>query len=131
MNIDIEQMQQIVALMQCMNGETAKTNEIESTPMLRGFIGKYVICRSRNEGINAGYVQDIDETGVVLKDARRLWFHKASNNASWYEGVANNGISDESKVSEKTTKIIIEGFSLTLCSDKGRDSIEQASSHEG
>jgi hypothetical protein len=67
--------------------------------MLSSYIGKYVICRSRNEGINAGIVQDIDETGVVLQDARRLYYHKPANKeVSWYEGVAKYGISEDSKV---------------------------------
>lgn len=35
-------------------------------------IGKYVIIRSRNEGLNAGVLVEADETGVVLKEARRI-----------------------------------------------------------
>lgn len=94
-------------------------------------IGTYVICRSRNEGINAGYLIDADETGCVLSEARRLWHHKPKNNASWYEGVAIYGLHDDSKVSDKVSeKIIIEDYSLTLCSPDAKKSIEGFKAHE-
>lgn len=82
-------------------------------------IGKKVIVRSRNEGINAGIVVLADETGVELKDSRRIWYHKPKNNdLSWYEGVAVSGISNDSKVScTVPIKTIIEDYSMTLCID--------------
>ena len=80
-------------------------------------IGKPVIVRSRNEGINAGIVVVADETGVELKDCRRIWYHKPKDkNLSWYEGIATSGISDDSKVSGTVSnKVIIEDYSMTLC----------------
>ena len=83
-------------------------------------IGKKVIVRSRNEGINAGIVVLADETGVELKSCRRLWYHKPKNkNLAWYEGVAESGISDDSKVSGTVdSKIIIEEYSMTKCNDE-------------
>lgn len=88
-------------------------------------IGKYVICRSRNEGINAGYVVDLDDTGVILRDARRIWYYKPKDvNKSWYEGVAQSGLSDDSKVScTVSSKVIIEDYSLTVCSEEAMLSI--------
>ena len=78
-------------------------------------IGKPVIVRSRNEGVNAGIVVIADETGVVLKNCRRLYYHEPLNKElSWYEGIAESGISNDSKVSctiEK--KVIIENYSMT------------------
>lgn len=94
-------------------------------------IGKYVIVRSRNEGINAGYVETADETGIVLRNARRLWYHKPADQAvAWYEGVANSGLSADSKISTPVThKAIIEDYSVTVCTDKAQQSIEGAPSH--
>ena len=91
-------------------------------------IGEYVIVRSRNEGINAGYVDAADETGIVLRDARRLWYHKPADAAeSWYEGVANHGLSADSKISAPVAiKAIIEDYSVTVCTDKSKASIEGA-----
>jgi len=94
-------------------------------------IGEYVICRSRNEGINAGYLVDADETGCVLSEARRLWYHESENNASWYEGVALYGLKSSSKISAKVAeKSIIEDYSLTLCTIDAKKSIEEYEAYE-
>ena len=95
------------------------------------YIGKYVIVRSRSEGINSGYVVEADETGVVLKDARRLWHHKPKNGASWYEGVALYGLSEDSKISVAVKeKAIIEDYSITLCTKVAETSLIEAKAHE-
>lgn len=95
------------------------------------YIGQYVICRSRNEGINAGEVVAVDSTGVILKDCRRLWYHKPVNkNKSWYEGVACDGVHKDSKLSAPVEKIIAEDYSLTICTDKAAKSIKGADTHE-
>ena len=95
------------------------------------YVGQYVICRSRNEGVNAGEVIALDETGVILKDARRLYYHKPINkNVSWYEGVAKFGLSSDSRVGEPVEKLIAEDYSLTVCTDVARDSIIEIKSNE-
>lgn len=88
-------------------------------------IGKKVLVRSRNEGINAGIVVLADQSGVELKDCRRIWYHKPLDKSlSWYEGVAVSGISSDSKVSGTVdSKIIIEDYSMTICSDDAFESI--------
>jgi len=94
------------------------------------FIGKYVICRSRNEGINCGLVVRLDDTGVVLSGARRLYYHKPINkNVAWYEGVASTGISNDSKVGCPSEKLIAEDYSLTLCTNVAKESLIQAKDH--
>ena len=95
------------------------------------YIGKYVICRTRNEGINAGKVLALDETGVILEDARRLYYHKPLNkNMSWYEGVAKEGISSDSRLGVAIEKIISEDYSLTVCTDVAEKSIRGAKDNE-
>jgi len=92
---------------------------------------KYVICRTRNEGINAGFVIEADETGVILKEARRLYYHRPSNKKlSWYEGVALEGLSNDSKIGAAVEKIIVEDYSLTICSDEAKKSIIEARTNE-
>ena len=95
-------------------------------------IGKKVIVRSRNEGINAGIVVIADETGVELKECRRIWYHKPKDKAlSWYEGVAETGLSDDSKVSGTVKrKVIIEDYSMTECTDKAFKSIMEKTPNE-
>lgn len=86
-------------------------------------IGKYVLVRSRNEGINAGFVVDADETGIVLREARRIW--------SWYEGVANAGLRNDSKISAPVAeKVIVEDYSITLCSAVAEKSIREFRAYE-
>ena len=95
-------------------------------------IGKSVIVRSRNEGINAGVVVLADETGVELRDSRRIWYHRPKDKSlSWYEGVAVSGLDDTSKVSGTVpTKLIIEDYSMTLCNDDAFKSIMEIKPHE-
>lgn len=94
--------------------------------ILNSSIGKYVIVRTRNEGINFGKVIDADETGVILDEARRIHHHKPKdNNVSWYEGVAETGLHKDSKISgEVSRKYIIEDYSLTVCSEKATKNIK-------
>lgn len=88
-------------------------------------IGKNVIVRSRNEGINAGTVELADDTGVILVNARRIWYHKPKDSKlSWYEGVAVSGIDSNSKVSGTVNrKVIIEDYSMTECDNDAFKSI--------
>ncbi len=94
-------------------------------------IGKRVIVRSRNEGINVGEVVVADETGVEIKNCRRLWYHKPKTKGlSWYEGVAISGICDDSKVSGTVkSKVIIENYSMTEMADKAYFSVMEAIPH--
>jgi hypothetical protein len=113
------------------NFEPEELTEPKKSNLFDRYIGKYVICRSRNEGVNAGYVVELDETGVILKEARRLYYHKPVNkNVSWYEGVAKYGLSDRSKTSTSIEKIIIEDYSLTVCTAEAEKSIKEAKDHE-
>ena len=98
--------------------------------MLKSYIGKYVICRTRNEGINAGVVVNLDETGVIIKDCRRIWYHEPKDKSlSWYEGVSISGVSDNSKLSAPVDKVIIEDYSLTLVTDEAEKSIRGIKNH--
>ena len=94
-------------------------------------IGKKVIVRSVNEGINAGIVVLADETGIELRDCRRIWFHKPIDKLlSWYEGVSTSGISKDSKVSGTVLrKIIVENYSATICTDTAFDTIMELKPH--
>lgn len=116
-------------------GEAKKLASLFNQPesnIYESMIGIYVIVRSRNEGINAGFVEQADDTGIVLKEARRIWYHRPENKSmSWYEGVAISGLSEDSKVSvEVPKKVIIENYSITECTDEAAKSIRGHKSHE-
>ena len=88
-------------------------------------IGKKVIVRSRNEGINSGIVVVADQSGVELKSCRRIWYHRPKDKSlSWYEGIAISGVDASSKVSGTVkTKTIIEAYSMTELSEDSFNSI--------
>jgi hypothetical protein len=93
--------------------------------LFENLIGKNVIVRSRNEGINCGTVSEADRNGIRLKNCRRLWYHKPSDsNLAWYEGVAISGLSNDSKVSPTVEeKTIVEDYSTTFVSEAAYKSI--------
>ena len=111
-----------------------QTNGEESPKAIRGifnhWLGKYVICRSRNEGVNFGKVEQLDASGVELSECRRLWYHKPIK-GSWYEAVAEHGLADESELSAAVSKLIIEDYSLTECNEAAAAQISSMKSHEG
>lgn len=121
-NLTIAQAREIAAIFQAS----------EKSTMYSRYVGKYVIVRSSNEGINAGRVKDADETGIILNDARRIWYHKPRDRkTSWYEGVAQSGLSDDSKASIAVNeKAIVEKYSITVCTEDAEFSIINHPSHE-
>ena len=116
-NLTYGEMKEIAAIF---NNSNQKTSSI-----LQDAIGKYVIVRTRNEGINCGKVVMADETGVVIEDARRIYYHKPKDEkVSWYEGVATTGLHKDSKISGIVSrKYIIEDYSLTICSETAEQSL--------
>jgi len=103
-----------------------------NTGLTDSLTGKMVIVRSRNEGVNFGEVIDADDTGIILKNAIRIWYHKPKNkNMSWYEGVAVSGLSECSKISTAVpSKTIIEDYSATECTEDAVTSILGHKAHE-
>ena len=97
-----------------------------SSSLYDGVIGKYVIVRSRNEGLNSGYLEKADHTGCVLRNAQRLYRPISKDKSlSWYEGVAKTGLASESKISGTVdSKVIVEEYSITICSESAKKSIE-------
>ena len=93
----------------------------------KNFIGKYVLVRSSIEGINAGYVVASERGAIHLTDARRLWYHAPKDKTmSWYEGVALTGLRDDARVSPPVEKLIVEDYSVTVCTSEAEESIRSA-----
>ncbi len=109
-----------------------KDSSTEGKSFLDDYIGKYVIVRTRNEGINAGTVEKISSEGLVISEARRIYYHKPKDKKmSWYEGVAMSGLSSDSKIScTVDEKVIVEDYSLTICTDKAAKLIKNHKGNE-
>jgi hypothetical protein len=122
-SLTLGQFKQISALVK---GSAPNASSVASA-----LIGKYVIVRSRNEGINAGFLESADAQGCVLSNARRLWYHKPKDKGlSWYEGVAVSGTSSDTKMSAPVErKLIMEDYSATVCSSVAEKSIQEAPSN--
>lgn len=97
----------------------------EEKSNLDEFFGKFVIVRSYSEGVNAGYIKYADHSKIILTEAKRLWRHRPLNkNTSWYEGVAESGLSDDSVTSAPvSTKVICENYSFVLTTEEAKQSI--------
>jgi hypothetical protein len=106
-------------------------SQIENSNLMSGMIGKYVIVRSYNEGVNFGKVVAADKTGIILSDCRRLWHHYPLNTKlSWYEGVALSGLAAQSKISAPIPlKIIVEKYSVILTTEIAAKSIMEFPIH--
>lgn len=121
--MNVEQLAKAIEIMKLLDG--TEENSSNKTSMYDTYIGKYVICRTSNEGINFGLVEDLNSSGVILKECRRLHYHKPKDpSLSWYEGVAESGLHNDSKISGNSTKLISENYSLTLCSESAVLSIK-------
>lgn len=123
MNIDdmtIGQAKQLASLF-------GSTGPSDGAGVAASMVGKWVLVRSRNEGINFGRVIAADSAGVVLAEAQRLWYHKpASKKAAWYEGVAKYGPSSDTKVScVVSEKAIIEDYSMTECTEEAKEMLKE------
>lgn len=96
-----------------------------SDGIFKNIVGKYVLVRDRNEGINAGFVISADKTGVVLDKARRLRRHRSAETGLWYEGVSLYGLDEEfSQVTPESLKIIVSNnYSMTVCTKKAMNNI--------
>jgi len=122
MNIDNLTIGDIKKISNLINMQEKNVNK--DNTLFSNMIGKYVIVRSRNEGINAGTVVNANKDGICLKDARRLYYHSPKDkDLSWYEGVAKVGLSIESKISNPSDKTIIEDYSITECTEESKKSI--------
>ena len=124
----MEQKTIMVNSVEYVRADSVKCDTVEFTgeeTIASRMIGKKVIVRSRNEGINSGVVVLADNTGVELTQCRRIWYHKPKDETvSWYEGIAMTGISSDSRVSGTVdSKTIVEDYSMTVCTDDAFDSI--------
>lgn len=90
-------------------------------------IGDYVIVRCRDAGVHAGYLVDYEGREVVLKDSRRLWYWKCANNQHSLSGVANEGITSDSKIPAVIEKAVLpEACEILSTTNKAKKSIEGA-----
>ncbi len=124
-----ELLEKVVLLLLGNEASSATTLPLESGVLPE--VGQYVLVRSRNEGINCGFVVAADETGILLKNARRLYYHRpAVQEESWYEGVCRHGLAVDCKVSPPVQKKgILEDYSWCEMTSTAAKSVQEYKSH--
>ena len=128
--MNLNKIKELLEIVSMLDGDKPE----EAKPQSENFtiaVGKYVICRSRNEGVNFGKVVSYENGRIHLVEARRLhWFKPAHETECWYEGVAEHGVSSDSRLSAFSEKEIVEDYSITICSDKSVKNIMEHKPHE-
>ena len=119
MNIEELTLKQIREIAQLVNGTVARPAAFAPHPM----IGKYCIARCYSAGVHAGTVESVDGENVVLSNSTRLWSWKAKDGVA-LSGVAQNGITDKSKLDTINPQIYLTGVcELIPCSLIAAESI--------
>ena len=99
--------------------------------MLDDLVGQYVLCRCYSAGVHCGTLTGVDPTGgqgatVTLTNSRRLWYWKAKGGIA-LSGVAQHGITGESKVDTVNPVIVLTGvIEVIPMSAEARGTVENA-----
>jgi len=121
-NMKTELIEKLIGML--LDGETPTGGEKE-------MIGDYVIVRCRDAGVHAGTLVSYEGREVVLKNSRRLWYWKCANNQHSLSGVAEEGITQESKIPGMVRKIVLgDACEIISTSDKCQRSIQDAKVHK-
>ena len=103
----------------------------ETTQSGDPWIGKYVVVRTRDAGVHAGTLVSRIDRQCELSDARRLWYWKPANKASFLSGVATEGLDTKaSKIGAPVAIVLTENCEIIACTEKAAASIAECPSHE-
>ena len=99
--------------------------------MAETMVGKYVLVRCRDAGVHSGILESYSGRECVLSDSRRLWYWKTKpESGAFLSGVAQNGLSAESKIGEAVARIILtENCEIIACTPEAARSIMELASH--
>lgn len=110
--------------------QPAKENPMADTEA-DPWIGKYVVVRTREAGVHAGFLKSRQDRICELTESRRLWYWKVANNGAFLSGVATEGLDHkQSKVGAPIDILLTENCEIIACSEKAAQSIAQAPVYE-
>ena len=87
-------------------------------------IGKKCIFRSYSSGVHFGELAEKDGKEVIIKNARRLWYWKTTNNGISLSEVALAGLDKNSKVCAAVDAIWLEAIEIIPCTKEAIKNIE-------
>ena len=95
-------------------------------------IGSYVIVRCRDAGVHCGELVSYQGRECILKNARRLNRWYAAKKSFTLSGIANNGVTGDSELSEAVKEIVLtEDCEIILCSETSEKNLHNFKTHEG
>lgn len=102
----------------------------ETKTQTKELIGEYVIVRCKDAGVHAGTLVNYENRNVILKNSRRLWLWKAAGKSHSLSGVAENGITKESKIPAAVETLILgDACEIISTTEKCHNSIVGAPVH--
>jgi hypothetical protein len=116
-NLTLKEMKQIAALM---NGV-----EMKATPAFVAGDQRAVIVRSRDAGVQFGYLLGYTGREVHLRDARQMWQWKAAKGGTLLDCATHGVNASNSKFSGPVSKIIVlEACAIIDCTPECVNSIK-------
>jgi hypothetical protein len=99
-----------------------REDSIKATPPLNA--DNYVIIRTKDAGVHAGYLISRDGNEAVLEQSRRIWYWKGAASLSEL-AMKGSAIPSQCKVPCAVAKIILIGvIEVIPCSQVAREQIE-------
>lgn len=120
----------ILKLLEMLMSDSEKP-AVKNKTFEKQMIGEFVIVRCRDAGVHAGTLVDYEGREVVLENSRRLWYWKCAGNQHTLSGVAEAGVTKDSKIPAVVDSIILsEACEIISTSDVCKDSIMGAKVYE-
>ncbi|NRA80166.1 MAG: hypothetical protein HRU18_18350 [Pseudoalteromonas sp.] len=94
-------------------------------------LGKYVVVRAKDAGVHVGNLEARNGRECLLTEARRLWYFECAEHGFTLSGVAEKGLTGDSKISEPVTILLTEICEVIPCSEKAEKNIREYPTHSG
>ena len=106
----------------CLFGGVSNSETTKSSPLDK-VVGKICVVRTYSAGVHIGKVISVNGTECELEDSQRLWSWKGAFTLS---EVALNGVSNESRMSNKSQMFLTQAIEFIPCSEKAIKSLSEA-----
>ena len=104
----------------CLFGGVSSSEVVKCSPLDK-VVGKVCVVRTYSAGVHIGKVVSVNGTECELEDSQRLWNWKG---AFTLTEVAMNGVSSESRMSNKTQMFLTQAIEFIPCSEKAIESFK-------
>ena len=123
MNIDDLTIGQAKELASIMSGNGAVSAQATPSAVLGG--GRAVIVRSRDAGVQFGYLEKFDGSTVYLRSARQMWSWTAAEGGTLLD-CATHGVKAGKFSTVCPSVIVIGACAIIDCTEKAVKSLESA-----